>query len=300
MSNINRLGFGAWQLANQEWGLQREDEAIELVKKAYQSGIKFFDTAPNYSKSKSESILGIALKDFRNDVFISTKFGRHPDESVNFDENLIEQSINDSLKRLQTSYLDSVVIHNPPLWVLEGKGRHFDILESLKQKGIIKHYGASIDTSYELETLMKYTKSDTAEILFNIFFQDTRHSFDEAKRKSMILIVKVPLDSGWLTGKYDEESLFSGVRMRWSHEQIVERSHLVNKIKLLTKDQDLTKYAMGFIWSYDAISYIIPGIKNEKQLHSHVEIATFRFSKDLKNKFEELYDKDIEKRKLQW
>lgn len=300
MSHINRLGFGAWQLANQEWSHQTENEAIELVKKAYESGIKFFDTAPNYSHSNSERILGIALKNFRNQVFISTKFGRHPDGTVDFSEALIEKSIDESLIRLQTSYLDSVVIHNPPLWVLEGKGKHFDILEKLKQQGKIKHYGASIDTAHELKTLMQHTKSDIAEILFNVFFQDTRHAFEEAKKQSMILVVKVPLDSGWLTGKYDQDAIFTGIRMRWNHEQIIERSHLVNQVKHLTNEQDLTKYAMGYIWSYDAVSYIIPGIKNESQLKSHLQIADFKFPTHLKHEFEELYDKDIEKRKLQW
>jgi len=300
MSHINRLGFGAWQLANQEWSHQTENEAIELVKKAYESGIKFFDTAPNYSHSNSERILGVALKNFRNQVFISTKFGRHPDGTVDFSEALIEKSIDESLIRLQTSYLDSVVIHNPPLWVLEGKGKHFNILEKLKQQGKIKHYGASIDTAHELKTLMQHTKSDIAEILFNVFFQDTRHAFEEAKKQSMILVVKVPLDSGWLTGKYDQDAIFTGIRMRWNHEQIIERSHLVNQVKHLTNEQDLTKYAMGYIWSYDAVSYIIPGIKNESQLKSHLQIADFKFPTHLKHEFEELYDKDIEKRKLQW
>ena len=300
MSHINRLGFGAWQLANQEWSHQTENEAIELVKKAYESGIKFFDTAPNYSHSNSERILGVALKNFRNQVFISTKFGRHPDGTVDFSEALIEKSIDESLIRLQTSYLDSVVIHNPPLWVLEGKGKHINILEKLKQQGKIKHYGASIDTAHELKTLMQHTKSDIAEILFNVFFQDTRHAFEEAKKQSMILVVKVPLDSGWLTGKYDQDAIFTGIRMRWNHEQIIERSHLVNQVKLLTNEQDLTKYAMGYIWSYDAVSYIIPGIKNESQLKSHLQIADFKFPTHLKHEFEELYDKDIEKRKLQW
>lgn len=300
MSHINRLGFGAWQLANQEWSHQTEKEAIELVKKAYESGIKFFDTAPNYSHSNSERILGVALKNFRNQVFISTKFGRHPDGTVDFSEALIEKSIDESLIRLQTSYLDSVVIHNPPLWVLEGKGKHFNILEKLKQQGKIKHYGASIDTAHELKTLMQHTKSDIAEILFNVFFQDTRHAFEEAKKQSMILVVKVPLDSGWLTGKYDQDAIFTGIRMRWNHEQIIERSHLVNQVKHLTNEQDLTKYAMGYIWSYDAVSYIIPGIKNESQLKSHLQIADFKFPTHLKHEFEELYDKDIEKRKLQW
>ena len=300
MSHINRLGFGAWQLANQEWSHQTENEAIELVKKAYESGIKFFDTAPNYSHSNSERILGVALKNFRNQVFISTKFGRHPDGTVDFSEALIEKSIDESLIRLQTSYLDSVVIHNPPLWVLEGKGKHFNILEKLKKQGKIKHYGASIDTAHELKTLMQHTKSDIAEILFNVFFQDTRHAFEEAKKQSMILVVKVPLDSGWLTGKYDQDAIFTGIRMRWNHEQIIERSHLVNQVKLLTNEQDLTKYAMGYIWSYDAVSYIIPGIKNESQLKSHLQIADFKFPTHLKHEFEELYDKDIEKRKLQW
>jgi len=129
------LGFGGWTLGNNSNGkIMSEEAGVKLVRKAFDEGITFFDTAPNYSLGKSETIIGKALMDVRDKIIINSKFGHQANGKIDFSESKIEESINSSLKRLNTDYLDSVILHNPDMSILKGETDHFKILESLKQK----------------------------------------------------------------------------------------------------------------------------------------------------------------------
>ncbi|MFP4478025.1 MAG: aldo/keto reductase [Candidatus Izemoplasmatales bacterium] len=295
------LGFGGWTLGNQSNGkTMGEEEGINLVKQAYEAGITFFDTAPNYSLGKSETIIGIALENVRDKIIINSKFGHHANGKIDFSENKIEESIKSSLKRLKTDYLDSVILHNPHMSILKGETDHFKILESLKKKGLIRGYGVSIDTYEELKTVLKNQKVDVIELLYNIFFQSTRELLKEVKAKDIGLVIKVPLDSGWLTGKYDVDSEFTDIRSRWTREDKERRHFLVNEIKNFVGEEDIVKYAMNFLWSNDAISTLIPGIRTENQLKSHLQALNFDYDQSLNKNFEKLYDQHIADKPLNW
>ena len=298
---VSQLGFGAWPLGNTAHGRTMSiEEGVSLVEEAVKKGINFFDTAPNYANGRSEIILGKALKNYRDKVVINSKFGHHSDGTIDFNENLIESSVAGSLKRLQTDYLDSVILHNPSHEVLLNKTGHFKILESLKQKGVIKAYGVSIDTCEELKTILEHCTVDVIELYFNIFAQASRKRFEEVKNKQIALIIKVPLDSGWLTGKYTNQSRFSDIRSRWTQEDLNRRHDLVRQLKGIVKDENLTPYAMQFLWSYDAITTVIPGIRTSKQLNEHIHYTKAKLSDDLKQKFELFYDDLIKRKPLPW
>ncbi len=300
MNQIHRLGFGAWQLANPLWSNMTEQEAIALVRKAYDKGIRFFDTAPGYSHGQSERIIGKALHHVREHVIIQSKFGHHADGHTDFSEAIIKESIKASCERLQTDYLDSVLLHNPEPYILEGKANHFNVLEGLKQEGLISGYGASVDNAKDMILVLEHSKATHIEVLFNIFFQDARKAFQKAAEKGVKIIVKVPLDSGWLTGKYGKNSTFAGIRSRWSPAEIQTRGELVEQLRKITGEQDLVKIAMGFIWSYPEVSLIIPGIKNEAQLNRHVEATHMAFDMALRQKLEAFYDHVIKDKNLKW
>ena len=230
---VSEIGFGTWQLGNdKDWNGLKFEDAIELVHKAVELGCNFFDTAPNYAEGKSELILGEALKDFeREKIVINTKVGHVPGVENGFDPDVIQRTVENSLKKLQTDYLDSVILHNPPLEYLNQRSPQFKVLEKMKSEGLIRAYGVSLDYSHEVDKLVENTDSEIVEILFNIFFQDARKSFDKLRERKYAVIVKVPLDSGWLTGKYNKNSRFNGVRSRWSVEDIERRAELVEKVK---------------------------------------------------------------------
>ncbi len=300
-TSVSLLGFGAWPLGNQAYGkTMTENEGIALINKALEAGVNFFDTAPNYANGRSEMILGQALKGRREEVVINSKFGHHPDGTIDFDENKIAASLKGSLERLKTDYLDSLLLHNPSMDVLAGKTKHFDILKDLKQKGLIKAYGVSIDTETELKAVLKRNDIEVIELLFNIFSQSTRHLLDQIKEQNIALIIKVPLDSGWLSGKYHKDSRFTDIKQRWRKADLIRRDNLIKQLEKTLNDRISPKYALGFIKQYDAVTTIIPGIRNQAQLKDHLKAIDFAFPKDLKAKLEHYYDAYIAPDPLPW
>ncbi len=302
--NISEIGLGAWQLGeNSGWKSMTEIEAIKLVHKSLDFGINFFDTAPNYGHGTSEERLGKALKDVdRSKIVINTKFGHTHTGTLNFSSNYIRESLEGSLKRLQVEYVDSLIIHNPPSEYFDGsKNDHYEILDKLIEEGKIKAYGASLDTYDDMKLLMDTTNSKVMEVFFNIFHQDTLRGFEKAQNKEVGIIVKIPLDSGWLTGKYNVQSRFNDIRSRWSREDIETRANLVNRVKsIIGTEENLAQIAIAFCLAYDAVSTVIPGNVNIEQLTSNVQSTDISFSQNLIEKLEELYQSEIKKLNLPW
>lgn len=299
--HYNRLGFGSWQLGNTDyWGRMTKQDGIELVKEALERGVTFFDTAPGYAAGMSEKIIGEAITGHRDGVFISTKFGHAATGETDFRVSSIRTRIQESLERLQTTYLDCLLLHNPGMDILTGKTGHVDELKALKKEGLIHAYGVSIDTEDELKAVLDHLRIDYVEILFNVFFQEPANLFKRAKSQNVKLIAKVPLDSGWLTGKYDERSTFDGIRNRWDRKTIERRAALVKDLKSMTGDENLIKYAIAFIMSYPEIAAVIPGIKNKEQLMGHVQNVGYDLSDELKTSFIKLYQEKIRKNPLPW
>jgi len=301
---VSEVGFGAWQLGkSSDWATMSEKEAVALVHKALELGINYFDTAPNYGYGSSEERLGIALSETdRSKIVINTKFGHDADGKTNFEADNIRKSLEGSLRRLKTDYLDSIILHNPPFSYLDGNNNlHYEIFERLKEEGKIKAYGASLDTYEEMQKFMSTTKCEVIEAFFNIFHQDAGKAFSMAKEKGVSIVVKIPLDSGWLSGKYTADSKFDDIRKRWSSEDIKTRASLVDKVKdLLIEDDEISQTAIAFCLAYDAVSTVIPGNKSINQLTQNVESVKKPISDGLLKKLENLYTQDIEKLRIPW
>ena len=302
--NVSEIGLGAWQLGqNSGWKSMTEIEAIQLVHKSLDLGINFFDTAPNYGHGTGEERLGKALKGKdRSKLVINTKFGHTHRGALNFSPDYIRESLEGSLERLQVDYVDSLIIHSPPSEYFDGnKNDHYEILERLIEEGKIKAYGASLDTYADMKLLMETTNSKVIEAFFNILHQDASRGFEMAQNKEVGIIVKIPLDSGWLAGKYTAESSFNDIRSRWSKQDIENRANLVNKVKTITGTEDnLAQIAIAFCLAYDAVSTVIPGNVNIEQLMNNVQSTEISMSHDLIEKLENLYQSDIKKLNLPW
>src|SRR5512144_2095126 len=106
---VSEIGLGAWQLANPDWGINDKTDALLIVQKSLEAGCNFFDTAPAYGGGVSEELLGQALKSVRKDVILCTKFGHTAEGATDFGTAAIRPSIEASLRRLQTDYLDIVL-----------------------------------------------------------------------------------------------------------------------------------------------------------------------------------------------
>ena len=301
---VSEIGLGAWQLGvNSGWKGLTEQEAIELVDKSIELGVNFFDTAPNYGYGSSELRLGKALKKYdRAKMVVNTKFGHTDLGETNYNSNYIRKSLEGSLKRMQMDYVDSLIIHNPPYEYLDGnKNDHYEILEKLKDEGKIKAYGASLDTYEEMKLFMQTTNCEVIEAFFNILHQDASQAFDLTLEKNVGIIVKIPLDSGWLSGKYDENSVFSDIRKRWSKGDIKTRASLVRKIKdIIGIETNLAQTAISFCLAYEAVSTVIPGNTSIDQLNTNITSISKPISKELLKKSENFFQNEVKNLNLPW
>jgi aryl-alcohol dehydrogenase-like predicted oxidoreductase len=300
---VSAVGFGAWQLDNPIWGGPDEAGSIELVQAALDAGCNFFDTAPGYGGGASEYVLGKALKGRREQAVLCTKYGHADPEQADFTAAGLRPSLEASLHRLQTDHVDLLLLHNPPRDLLDGT-RAADLyaeLEALQREGKLRAFGASIDTSHELRTLALTTTSGAAEVLFNAFHQDVRRALGEAARRGVGLVAKVPLDSGWLSGKYDEHSRFDGVRKRWSPEVVARRAALVRKLRaLLPPDVPLARAALAFTLAHREIATVIPGAKNRAQLEANLAAATEPLPAALVAAIQSLWETELADNPLPW
>ena len=302
--HVGAIGFGAWQLNNPMWGGPDNEASLRLVHAALAAGCNFFDTAPNYGDGASETLLGEALNGRRAEAVICTKFGHGGPEGEDFSVPGLRSSLEESLRRLQTDYIDVLLLHNPPAELLDANQAAdlYAELEALQRAGTLRVFGASVDFAKDLHVLAESTTSQAAEVLFNAFFQDTRRAFATAKSRGLGLIAKVPLDSGWLSGKYHARSRFGGIRERWSEKAIARRAQLVDKLRaLLPAELPLAQAALRFVLSHPEISTVIPGVKSEEQLEANLAAAAEGpLSADLLAAIHGLWQREIAEDPLPW
>lgn len=166
------------------------------------------------------------------------------------------RAVEQSLHALRTDYLDVVLMHSPPTDLLDGRiSLHYKEFERLKATGVIRAYGASVDWAADVETVVETTGSQVVEVLLNAFHQEPLSAVERAAAAGVGVIVKVPLDSGWLGGRYDRNASFSDVRSRWTPADIERRAALVEKFKTLIPDAEpIARAALRWLLAQSAVS----------------------------------------------
>jgi aryl-alcohol dehydrogenase-like predicted oxidoreductase len=300
--NVSEIGLGSWQLANPDWGLSDTDEALRIVRRSFDAGCNFFDTAPAYNHGKSEELLGQALKPVRQDVIICSKFGHSAEGVTDFGTNAIRPSLEASLRRLQTDYLDILLMHNPPREFMDGRiADQYDELERLKAEGKLREYGVSLDWQVELEMVMDTTLSKAIEVMYNVFYQEPAGAFPKAQKHGVGLIVKVPLDSGWLSGKYRHTAKFTDVRSRWPRDVLERRSVLIDQFAaLVPPGTSMVHAALQFILTQPQISTVIPGAKSVEQALDNLAAADGQLSPDVVQSIHAFWERELKGDPLPW
>jgi aryl-alcohol dehydrogenase-like predicted oxidoreductase len=285
---VSDVGYGTWQLGTSDfWGMMTDAEAHALVHCALNLGCNLFDTAPNYADTNSERLLGEALKGRRNEVVLVSKFGHMPGGDADFSEEWMWTSLHDSLTRLQTDYLDVFMLHSPPPECQNGNHPIWDAMRKARDQGKIRFYGASLDYAPQIHECLETSDAQVLEVLFNILHQDARRAFDLVQKKDVGILTKVPLDSGWLSGKYNAQSTFTGVRARWTTEQIQQRAELIDQLKWLKEDRSsLAQKALAFLLSYPEVGSVIPGARSISQLQENFSVSGQQLSDNARKKLE--------------
>jgi aryl-alcohol dehydrogenase-like predicted oxidoreductase len=299
---VSEIGLGAWQLANPDWGVNDKQEALRIVQKSLEAGCNFFDTAPGYGGGRSEELLGEGLKSMRRDVIICTKFGHTAEGVTDFSADAIRPSVEASLRRLQTDYLDIVLMHNPPRELMDGKvASQYEEFERLKAEGLIRAYGVSLDWREEAELVVDTTQSRALEIFFNVLYQEPLPAFQKAYENGAGIIVKVPLDSGWLSGRYRKGHSFDDIRKRWPPEVLARRSGLVEQFAaLLPEGTSLAHAALQFVLAHPQVSTVIPGAKTVDQALDNFAAAEKELSAEVVQSIYQLWEREIMSDPLPW
>jgi aryl-alcohol dehydrogenase-like predicted oxidoreductase len=278
---VSEVGFGAWAIGGNKhghsYGPTDNATSLRAIARALELGCTFFDTADVYGHGLSEKLLGQALQTCRHDCVIATKVGNdfyHGPFRQNFDPDYIRAAVDKSLERLRTDYIDLYQLHNPPLMMLQ-RGEHYGILEELKQAGKIRYYGVSVHDAYEGTMAIHTGKPDVIQVVYNLLRPDAREDlFELAQEQNIGLIVREPLASGTLTGKYTADATFpeGDIRASWPQEYLAMQVQTADKLRFLASEgqHTLAQAALRFVLDEPAVSVVIPGIKTAAQAEENL------------------------------
>ncbi|RJX26442.1 MAG: aldo/keto reductase [Acholeplasma sp.] len=279
---VSEIAMGCWQLGG-KWGDPFDAELAEkTLKAATDQKINCFDTADVYIGGESERAIGRYMKVSGEHPFVITKIGRwlNPHVKEGYNEENLRRFIDQSRKNLQVDSLDMVLLHCPPNEVYYTP-EVFEILDAIKKEGKIKHYGVSVQKVEEAMIALEYPGVEAIEIIFNMFrLRPAELFFNEAKKKNVGVIVRVPLASGLLTGKFSTNTTFGKDDHRMSNRQgeWFDRGETfsgvdydtglqaVEELKKVFPDQSLPMIALRWILMFDAVSTIIPGASRPEHI----------------------------------
>ena len=292
---VSGLGMGCWAIGGPfkgkngqylAYGNVNDNESIQTIHKALELGVNFFDTAEVYGiNGRSEEVLGEALKDKRENVVIATKFSTVHDDTKETTPNIktirekLYNAVNGSLKRLKTNYIDIYQLHNA---VQQPKSALVirEVLEELVDDGKILYYGWSTDDANRAKEFAGGKHCTAMQYVLNLTRSNTPMS-ELCKNADMAVIIRQPLQSGILTGKYTPNTKRTANHMLGSYDFTQERYlkifKALNQLKELIKDDksSLTQIALRYIWSKDQRSIPIPGAKTVKQIELNTDALNF-------------------------
>lgn len=285
---VSEIGLGTWQIGS-AWGEVPETEALKILRAAVDHGVNFFDTADVYGDGRSERLIGKFLKESGAKVFVATKLGRtaalYPDK---YTEAGLRAATETSLKRLDIETLDLTQLHCVPTAILR-QGEVFGWLEKLKAEGKVRHWGASVESMEEANLCLGQNGLASLQIIFNIFRQKPITAlFDKAKARGVALIIRLPLASGLLAGKFTKDTQFPAEDHRnfnrdgqmfnvgetFSGLPFARGVELADQMKpLVPEGLTMAQMALRWILDYDAVSTVIPGAKSVRQVLGNVSPA---------------------------
>lgn len=312
---VSEIGFGAWAIGGPAmvgdlaigWGDVDDNTSIEALKKSFDLGINFYDTADFYGFGHSEEIIGKVFGN-RTDVIIATKVGHRVENEqilLDYSKHHILKSCDESLKRLKRDYIDFYQLHSAKLNHLED-GQCIEAMEELKSKGKIRYWGISLNTFNpypEAEFLLGRNLADGFQVAFNIINQRSLKLIEAASQKGYGIIARIPLQFGLLTGKFTKETRFNKDDHRSFRLKPEFLSELLDALEDVWKisekyNVDKVTFALSFIMNHKGVSTVIPGIRTPEQAVKNTQPLINISEEDLETlhqlftqKFDELVSK---------
>ncbi|NEJ24418.1 aldo/keto reductase [Rhizobium leguminosarum] len=308
---VTNVGFGAWQIGG-SWGDISEADGRAALNAALDAGMTFIDTADVYGDGRSEKIIADVLKSRGGKrPMVATKAGRrlNPHVAEGYTKANLEGFIDRSLTNLAVDSLDLVQLHCPPRDVLY-QPEVFEGLDALQKAGKIKGYGVSVEKVEDGLKAIEYPGVVSIQIIYNIFRQRPDHLFfQEARRRNVAIIARVPLASGLLSGKitrdthfasddhrnfnrngeaFDVGETFAGVPFEVGLQAVEEVR------KLVPAGATMAAFALRWILMSDAVTVVIPGARNGEQARANAAAADLApLSADVMAATREIYERLI-------
>ena len=308
---VSEISLGTWQVGG-KWGSEfNHQNAEKILNEAIDRGINFIDTADVYENGLSEQAVGKVIRSRKERVYIATKCGRFIDPHINegYQPKVLREYVEKSLKNTGLDCLDLIQLHCPPPEVYY-RPEIFEEFYKLKDEGKIRSLGVSVQKVEEALIAIEYPNVDAIQIIFNMFrHRPSELLFQEAKKRNVGIIARVPLASGLLTGKFnastqfwegdhrqsnrngemfDKGETFSGI----NYEQGLKA---VEKLKaLFPDDMHLVNIAIKWILMHEEVSCVIPGVSKIEQLSSNLDsLNTRNLTKDEMTQVKQIYDEFI-------
>ena len=286
---VSEIGFGAWAIGGPAalgehvtgWGDVDDDVSRRTLSACLDLGVNFIDTADAYGNGHSEELVGQVFSKKRDQVVICTKGGNRVTPggqwSKDFSAEWIRQACEASLRRLQTDYVD-IYLYHTPRGHLEFIPAEFEVLEQLKAEGKTRYYGISVDTVADGLKVLECGCAEAIQVVYNILEREAEEQFfSQAVRQGVGIIDRVPLASGFLTGKYGPDVVFADNdhRSRLGREKIEWSARQAEKLRELTAagSRTMAQLALQFCLTNPAVAVVIPGAKTPEQLRQNVKAS---------------------------
>ncbi|WP_077320230.1 aldo/keto reductase [Virgibacillus proomii] len=265
-----------------------EEQGKNVVRTALEHGINMLDTAFIYGPKRSEELIGEVIKEYkREDIVLATK-GAHKfvGDEVVIDNSpaFLKQSVEESLRRLQTDYIDLYYIHFPDEDT--PKDEAVGALKELKDEGKIRSIGVSNFTLEQLKEANKDGYVDVLQAEYNLLKRDAETSFfPYTEKENIAFIPYFPLESGLLAGKYNKNQTFTDLRAdnpNFQGEKFQENLAKVEKLKLFAEKYhaEIAHVVLAWYFTHPSVDVIIPGAKRPEQVVSNMRAAEIQLSEE--------------------
>jgi aryl-alcohol dehydrogenase-like predicted oxidoreductase len=309
--DVSEISLGTWQVGGR-WGSGFDDDNAEkILDRAIDTGINFLDTADVYENRQSEAAVGRVVRRRSERVYVATKCGRlvNPHVDKGYTPEVLREFVEKSLANTGLEALDLVQLHCPPPAVYY-RPEIFGLFEKLKQEGKILNLGVSVEKVEEALKAIDYPNVTTIQIIFNMFRQRPADLFfREAVARDVGVIVRVPLASGLLTGKYDRSTTFEeGDHRLFNRDGAAFDKgetfagipyevglNAVEEIRaLFPEGENLAAVALRWILDFAEVSTIIPGISRPGQLGWNLAALDLApLPAETRNGLDQIYERSI-------
>ncbi|WP_405410695.1 aldo/keto reductase [Maribacter sp. Asnod1-A12] len=307
--NVSEIGLGTWAFGNNVYGGVAEKDGVATIHAGIDMGINLFDTAPQYGTDKqdgvAEIVLGKALKGKRDKVFISSKFGRNPcikNGASQFYKSRIIDSVDESLKRLQTDYIDVLFFHSP-FSSDEINDDVWEGVEHVKKQGKVRFMGHSVSMFNQTENMARQwaneNKIDVVQVVLSLMNRESQKLIDELHESNIGVFARECLANGFLSGAFKKDTIFKEgtLNARYSREQLAERIEQVNAFKFLIQNDihNMPEAALRWVLDQNGVTTTLSGAKNIHELKGAVSASKAdSFTKEELQKAKTVLNKNYE------